>query len=73
MFDLSVASAHHVRHYCVTLAGDSGWEVTIEEDRAVQFRETLEDWHHVERSVARMRREVSELLDRGWQIQPFNQ
>ena len=70
MFDLNVASAHHVRHYSVTLAGEFGWEVTIEEDQAVRVHETHEDWHRVERSVARIKREVSELLDRGWRILP---
>lgn len=70
MFDPNVASAHHVRHYRVTLAGQFGWEVTIEEDQAVRVRETHEDWHHVERSLARIKREVSDLLDRGWRILP---
>lgn len=69
MFDLNLASAGHVRHYTVVLAGEAGWEVRVEEDRAVRWSETYADWHRVERSLARLKREVSELLARGWTIQ----
>lgn len=70
MFDLNLASAGHVRHYTVVRASESGWEVRVDEDRAVRWRETYEDWHRVERSLARLKREVSDLLARGWTIQP---
>jgi len=69
MFDLNLASAGHVRHYTVVLAGEAGWEVRVEEDRAVRSSDTYEDWHRVERSLARVKREVSELLARGWTIE----
>jgi hypothetical protein len=72
MLDLSVVSANHVRHYCVALAGDAGWVLTIVEDKEICWRETHADWHRVERSVAKMWREVSDLLERGWRIQPVN-
>lgn len=70
MFDLNLASAGHVRHYTVVLAGEAGWEVRVEEDRAVRRSKTYGDWHRVERSLARVKREVSELLAHGWTIQP---
>ena len=69
MFDLNLASAGHVRHYTVVLAGEAGWEVRVEEDRAVRSSDTYEDWHRVERSLARVKREISELLARGWTIE----
>ena len=69
MFDLNVVSAGRVRHYSVALTGAAGWEVRIEEGRAVEWRETYEDWHRVERSLARVKREVSDLLAHGWTIQ----
>jgi hypothetical protein len=70
MFDVNVESAGRVRHYSVVLAGSAGWEVKMEEDRAVQWHETYEDWHRVERTLQRVREEVSELVARGWTIQP---
>jgi len=70
MFDLNLASAGHVRHYTVVLAGEAGWEVRVEEDRAVRWSETYGDWHRVERKLARVEQEVSELIARGWTIQP---
>lgn len=72
MFDLNLVSANRVRHYSIILAGAAGWEATLEEDRAVQWHETYEDWHRVERTLARVEREVSDLLDHGWTIQPVN-
>ncbi len=69
MFELNLASAGHVRHYTVVLAGEAGWEVRVEEDRAVRSSDTYEDWHRVERSLALVKREVSELLARGWTIE----
>lgn len=72
MFQLNVVSAGHVRHYCVTLAGEAGWEITVEEDQSVRSRETHGDWHRVERCVAQIQREVSELLKQGWRLQPLS-
>ena len=69
MFDVNVVSAGRVRHYSVSLAGDGGWEVTVEENRSMQWHETLADWHRVERTLARVRSEVDDLLDRGWTLQ----
>jgi hypothetical protein len=69
MFDVNIASAGHVRHYSVVLAGAAGWEAKVEEDRAVCWRETYEDWHRVERTLARVQQEVSELVRSGWTIE----
>jgi len=70
MFDMNVICADRLRHYSISSAGDEGWEARLEEDRTVRWRETYDDWHRVERTLARMQREVSELLERGWTIQP---
>jgi hypothetical protein len=69
MFDVNVVSAEHVRRYSIVLAESSGWEASLEEDRSLCWRETQADWHRMERTLARFRREVSELLDRGWRIE----
>jgi hypothetical protein len=68
MFNVDVVSADCVRRYSVALAGAAGWEVTLEENRSIRWRETHADWHRVERALARVRREVSDLLERGWTI-----
>jgi hypothetical protein len=70
MFDVNVVSADRERHYSVAPAGAAGWEIKVEEDRSIRSREIYDDWHRVERMIARLQREVSELLDSGWRIQP---
>jgi hypothetical protein len=68
MFDVNLACAGRVRHYSILLTSDAGWEARIEEDSTVRWRETYEDWHRVEAVLARVRREVSDLLKNGWTI-----
>jgi hypothetical protein len=70
MFHLNVMFANRVRHYSVVLAGAAGWEVKLEEDRTIRWCETCADWHRVERMLDRVQREVSELVDRGWTVEP---
>lgn len=70
MLDINVIMPGRVRHYSVTLARPDGWRITIEENRAVERREVLVDWHRVERTVQQMRAEVEELLEQGWILQP---
>ena len=72
MFDVNVVFADRVRHYSIVLAGAAGWEVRVEEGPAVEWRETLQDWHRVERTLERVKNEVSELLAHGWTIEPLN-
>jgi hypothetical protein len=69
MFDVNLASPGCVRHYSIVFAGDAGWEAKFEENSTVRWRATYEDWHRVERTLARLRREVADLLARGWTIQ----
>jgi hypothetical protein len=69
MFDVNVVSANRVRHYSVTPAAVIGWEVKLEENHAVRWREIYEDWHRVERKLTRMKQEVSDLVEQGWTIQ----
>ena len=69
MYNISVASPDHVRRYCMELTRRGGWEVWLEEDKTTRWSENYEDWHRVERAVAKMRREVEGLLDSGWTLQ----
>ncbi|MFN7914894.1 MAG: hypothetical protein U0Q55_06105 [Vicinamibacterales bacterium] len=69
MLDVNLVSAGRTRHYSVALAGGGGWEITIEENRSVQWHETLGDWHRVERTLTRLRHEVDDLLEQGWTLQ----
>lgn len=73
MLTISVASANHLRHYCVERTWPGGWEAWLEEDATIRWREIHQDWHRVERTVAKMRREVEGLIDRGWTLQPVTQ
>jgi hypothetical protein len=69
MFSISLHRANHIRRYSVSAASGSGWEVRLENDRALTRLEHYQDWHRVERIVAAFRREVSELTEQGWQIE----
>jgi hypothetical protein len=68
MFALSLRRADHVRRYSIAPAGQSGWEVRLEEDRKVCRLDHYHDWHRVERALAAFEREVSELTERGWSV-----
>ena len=67
MFSVRLRNADHVRVYSIRSREGSGWEVTLEEDRAVRRRVQYDDWHRVERAPAAFELEVSELTARGWQ------
>ncbi|MBS1817867.1 MAG: hypothetical protein JSU08_08065 [Acidobacteria bacterium] len=69
MFDVNLVTAGRVRHYSVALHRADGWELTIEENRTVRWREVVEDWHRVERRIERVRSEVEGLLEQGWTLQ----
>lgn len=69
MLDLSLVSSNHVRRYSITLAGEEGWEIKLEEDRVIRRRETYKDWHRVERMRTWVESEVSSLIERGWTLQ----
>jgi hypothetical protein len=68
MFAVSLRRAGHVRRYSICALGIAGWEVRLEEDRAVQRLERYHDWHRVERAIALFEREVRELTAHGWEI-----
>jgi hypothetical protein len=68
MFRLSLRSHDHVRHYSIGSADRLGWEVRFEEDRTLRRRDLYHDWHRVERALALVEREVSELTAQGWRI-----
>ncbi len=70
MLELQLVSEDHVRRYSIALAGTDGWEISLEEDRRLRWRETCSDWHRVERMRARLQREVSQLVERGWRLEP---
>jgi hypothetical protein len=68
MYDLSLISADHVRHYSITPAAPSGWEITVEHDLSLRLHEVYHDWHRVERMLALFEREVSDLVASGWKV-----
>jgi len=73
MFDVNVVSENRMRHYSIGRATEVGWEAKLEENHAVRWKETYEDWHRVERTLTRMKQEVSDLLDQGWTISTASQ
>jgi len=68
MFHLSLQSADHVRHYSITAANPTGWEVKLEEDRQVRRNDVYLDWHRVERAMALFELEVLQLTASGWHL-----
>ena len=68
MFHLSLQCADHVRHYSITAANPTGWEVNLEEDRQVRRNDLYLDWHRVERAMALFELEVLQLTASGWHL-----
>jgi len=68
MFAVSIQRAEHVRRYCIRSTEGAGWEVSLEEDRALTRRVLYHDWHRVERALEIFRREVADLTAQGWEV-----
>ena len=68
MFTVRLRLANQIRDYIIGDVGSFGWEVRLEEDRAVRRLDWYQDWHRVERALALFEREVTELTARGWQV-----
>ena len=66
MFSIILRKAGQIRRYSVSALVDSGWQVTREQDGEPPRRTSYDDWHRVERALALLRMEVSELLACGW-------
>jgi hypothetical protein len=58
--------ADHSCSFQILAAHPAGWEATEQRDRDVIQQQHYEDWHRVERALARFRREIDELRDQGW-------
>jgi hypothetical protein len=70
MFARSLSRAHHTRHYSIHAGASSGWEVRLEEDQTLRRFDRYEDWHRVERALMLFEREVAELSENGWRVDP---
>ena len=68
MLSIRLQRADHVRQYSIRPARGAGWEVSLEEDRAVTRQVRYDDWHRVERALATLRREVADLTEQGWTV-----
>ena len=58
MFDKRLRHAEHIRHYSITSSEESGWEVRLEEDDTLRRHTYYQDWHRVERAMARFAKRV---------------
>ena len=70
MFSIALKQDQHTRDYRVTASQPSGWELTLTEDLKPVRHVHYDDWHRVERALATLQIEVSQLTARGWQIEP---
>ena len=68
MFSIALRQDQHTRKYHVTAARESGWELTLTEDLKPTKHVHFDDWHRVERALATLELEVSELTAKGWQV-----
>ena len=68
MFSIVLRNAAATRRYSISSHADAGWEVTLEREGEAPHHVWYQDWHRVERTLARFRLEVSDLTERGWQI-----
>jgi hypothetical protein len=68
MLAINLRRADHTRSYSICHSNDSGWEVRLEEDRELKHQVCYNDWHRVERAIAMVRLQVSELTAQGWAV-----
>jgi len=66
MFSVVLHNGGATRRYSISAEGAAGWTVTLqrEDERARDVR--YHDWHRVERALALIRLEISELEAQGW-------
>jgi hypothetical protein len=69
MFSIALRHEQHTRQYAVFVSRNSGWELTLQEDRERTRRVHFEDWHRVERALAVVRLEIQDLTARGWRVE----
>ena len=67
MFAKELTHAGHTCRFMVSDHGVNGWEVLVEKDSRIVRRVLYTDWHRVERALSVMSRQVSELVESGWQ------
>jgi len=65
MFAVTLRRADETRRYLIARR-PFGWEVTSERQGQAIQHINYDDWHRVERKLELFRREVSELMARGW-------
>ena len=70
MFAIALRRERHTREYIVSPSSSSGWELTCQEDLQPTRHAHFNDWHRLELALAVVRHEVSELLARGWRVEP---
>ena len=63
---MTLVRAHHVRSFHIHPAPLDGWEASEREDHRVVQQQRYTDWHRVERTLTRFRREIAALLEEGW-------
>jgi hypothetical protein len=65
MFSIRLQNADQTRTYSIASLNHAGWEVTLEREGELT-RRVYDDWHRVERALARFRLEVNQLREQGW-------
>ena len=68
MFEVSIRHDDRVRNYFVSNGTADGWEIKREENHRPTKHVWCHDWHRVERSLERFRREIADLTAQGWQV-----
>jgi hypothetical protein len=61
----TLVSADHRRSFQILAAPSAGWEAIEEKDQHVVQRRHYQDWHRVERALARFAHEVDEPRKEG--------
>jgi hypothetical protein len=62
----TLVRADHVRSFHIRPVPGAGWEAAEREDQRVLEQRSYTDWHRVEQTLARFRREIAHLREQGW-------
>ncbi len=69
MLSIALRHADHTRKYHVSPSHKSGWDLTLIEDLQPTRQVHYDDWHRVERAMATLQLEVTELTAKGWRVE----
>jgi hypothetical protein len=66
IFQKTLVRASESRTFQIEHVADAGWQTRVLANGCVAHEQQRNEWHRVERDLARLTREIEALRDHGW-------